>query len=169
MVAHGDEQIKKHSSTILHFHLHCTAPLERAATADNQSEIMGSQTGIGLGSVLVGKTSTAQNGADLDTGLKTLLAESQALQSLEAEPLGCAIDGRVTENDIAETAMVDRHRFGVASASIRVRRFGGDGGFVSVFENPGVATLVVKQTRVVVPFVEELEAGRENFRLLVTE
>lgn len=41
MVTHGNEQIKEQFSSLLHFHLHSTASLERITAADDQGEIVG--------------------------------------------------------------------------------------------------------------------------------
>jgi hypothetical protein len=70
MVAQGDEQVEEElSATIEHLELHGAAALEGAAAADDESEIVGPQLGIGVGSVGVGIAGGRQDGAGLDTGL----------------------------------------------------------------------------------------------------
>lgn len=57
--------------------------------------------------VFVCKASRAQNDFDLDATLKPLFPKSKALQALQAEFLGGAVDGGILEQDTTHAIMVD--------------------------------------------------------------
>jgi len=45
MIAHGNEEVEEHlCATGLHFHLHCARALEGLAAADDQCEVMSTET-----------------------------------------------------------------------------------------------------------------------------
>jgi hypothetical protein len=84
---------------------------------------------------------------------KTLLAQRDALQFLEAVFLGSAVDGRVLQQLALDGVVVDG---GLGPAIL-----------AGLFQLPRVPLLVVHQARVVVALVEELEDGREDFGFFV--
>lgn len=65
MITHCNKQIKEQFSSRLHFHLHRATSLEGIAAADDESEVVGSELGVGVGSMGVGPTSRRQNRRDL--------------------------------------------------------------------------------------------------------
>lgn len=70
MVAEGDEQVEeKLTTTVEHLKLHRAATLECGPTANDESEVMSTQLGVGIGCVGVGITGGGQDGAALDSGL----------------------------------------------------------------------------------------------------
>jgi len=54
VIAQGDKQVEKQlRPAVEHLQLHGAAALERAAAADDEGEIMGTQLGISVGGVCV--------------------------------------------------------------------------------------------------------------------
>lgn len=86
--------------------------------------------------------------------MKALFPKSKALQLVQTEFLGSAVDSGIFEQDPGYTSMVDCRLDGPAATKvIRV---------LSVFELPRVTTLVVQQAWVVVSLVEIFEdAGKD--------
>jgi hypothetical protein len=69
VITQRDEQIKKQlTPTGHHLHLHRATSLERASTADDESEIMSSKFRVIIGSVGVSIASGSQDGAALNSG-----------------------------------------------------------------------------------------------------
>lgn len=93
MITHRDEQIEPEAASIalLHLHLHGSAPLEDAARADDQGEVVGSQFAVALGGVGVGIAGRLQDGVAADPALQALLSQCQPLQLAQAVPIGCAV------------------------------------------------------------------------------
>ena len=57
MIDHRDEEVEEQRRpALLHLHLHSPAALEGVAGADDESEVVGSQLGVGGGRVGVGVT-----------------------------------------------------------------------------------------------------------------
>lgn len=68
VIAERDEEIEKElRAAVVHFQLHCTAPLEGAPAADDEGEIVSPQLRVGVGSVGVGVSGRSQDGAALDS------------------------------------------------------------------------------------------------------
>ncbi len=109
--------------------------------------------------VIVRKASRCHNDIDLDSRLEALLPKRQALQFVQSELLGCAVDGGVFEQNSAHTVVIDsRLDRSAATEFLRVLR---------IFELPRVATLVVQQAWVVVTLVEVFEDAGEDLGLSV--
>lgn len=67
MIAQGYKEVEEElGASVEHFQLHRTAPLERAAAADNESEIVGPQLGIRVGSVGIRISCRGEDGTALD-------------------------------------------------------------------------------------------------------
>src|SRR5271154_1617952 len=98
MIAHSHKQIEKQFATILHLHLHGSAPLESLTTPDDQSKIMSAEPRFRVWRVLVREPSRSQDHVHLDTGLKALLPKSEALQVLQAVLLGSTVDDGVPKD-----------------------------------------------------------------------
>ena len=76
MINHSNEKIEKQRRpSMLHLHLHRPASLEGVARADDESEVVRSQLGIGGGRVGVGEAGGRQDRAALDAGLEALLLQ----------------------------------------------------------------------------------------------
>jgi hypothetical protein len=84
MVTHGDEKVEEHLAAFLHLHLHSPAAFECAAAADDEGEVVSSQLLLVIRSSGVGPASRSQNHGDGNTGAKTLFAEGQTLEFLQA-------------------------------------------------------------------------------------
>lgn len=70
MVAQGNKQVEEElSAAVEHLQLHGTAPLEGAAAADDESEVVRPQLGVGIRSVGVGVASRSQDRACLNARL----------------------------------------------------------------------------------------------------
>lgn len=142
VVNHGDEEIEEQFAAILHLLLHGAAALEGVTGPDDESEVVCAKLRVVVGSVGVGKASRGQDGAALDTGLKTLLAESKLLQFGQTILLSSAVEDGVLEDGSRRS--LDDSFLGAVSVA-------------AVLKAPGSPTLVVTQTRVVVALVEKLE------------
>lgn len=152
MIAHGNKQIEKPRMTILHLYLHCPASLENISRANNHSQVMSAQLGIRIRRVVVRIPSRSQDHADRDCTLKTLLTKRKALEIFQTVLLGRAVDKRVSEEHIADPGVENgRLARSVAAGGIRLR----------VFE------FIVKNTGVVIVFVQELENAGHNLRFSV--
>jgi hypothetical protein len=88
MVAHGDEEVEEHLAAGLHFHLHGAASLESRPAADDQGQVVGTQLGVGVGSVGVGVASAGEDGAALDGGLEALFPKGETLEVIKAILVG---------------------------------------------------------------------------------
>lgn len=134
----------------------------------------------------VGVLGGAQDGADINTGLETLLAQSQALELLEPVPLRSTVDDGVAEDVLPAARDKDccltrggtgscrcgsGGNGGCAAASGGVFGVGGSLGSSSdgVLELPRVAVPVVDEAGVVVTLVEVLEDGGEDLGFFVGE
>ena len=73
---------------------------------------MRAQFGILVGSVIVGIPSRSQDHIDLDSRLQTLFPKSKALQFVQAEFLGSAVDDGILEEDPAHSVVVDCRLYG---------------------------------------------------------
>jgi len=100
VVAHSHEQIKEQFATILHFHLHRAAALERPPAADNESKVMSAEARVTVWCILVRVPSATEDGANLDSALQALLAQGEPLELLKAVPFRRAVHGSVTENNV---------------------------------------------------------------------
>jgi len=120
---------------------------------------MSAEPGVRVRRVLVGVPSAAKDGRHLDSALQALLAQSQALQLIEAVPIGGAVNGRVAENDVAHA--------GVKDCRVRVSATAHFRALDCALERPGVSALVVDQARRVVTLVQILEDAGEDFGVLV--
>lgn len=70
VVAQSHKEVKEElRSAVEHLQLHGPTSLEGAATADDESEVMGPEFRVRIGSVGVGIASGCQDGAALDTRL----------------------------------------------------------------------------------------------------
>lgn len=92
MITHSDEQIKEQFPPLFHLQLHGATPLESVPASDDESEVVCSQLGVRVGCLGVGKASGGEDSGDLDTGLETLLAESEAGKLGEAVADGCTAE-----------------------------------------------------------------------------
>ena len=111
--------------------------------------------------VIVRKASRCHDDVDLDSRLKALLPKRQALQFVQSELLGCAVDGGVLEQDLAHTVVVDcRLDRSAATEVLRV---------LGILELPRVAALVVQQAWVVVTLVEVFEDAGKDLGLSTTK
>ncbi len=127
---------KQFATTNLHFHLHGSAPLESLATSDNQGKVMSAEPRIRVRRVIVRKASRCHDDIDLDSRLEALLPKRQALQFVQPELLGCAVNSSVFEQNATQTVMIDcRLDRSAATEVLRVLR---------IFEFPRVATLIVQ-------------------------
>ena len=88
MVAHSDEEIEEEFPTLLHLDLHGAATLERVPAADDEGEVVCTELRIVVRRVGICKASGGKDGADLDAGLKALLAKGEALELVEAVAIG---------------------------------------------------------------------------------
>ena len=141
VVRHSNEQIKEHASTTLHLNLHSATALERVAAADNQSEVMCTESRISLRSIVIGESCTAENSSNLDTRLQSLLTQGKLLKLFEAELLGQAIDGCVPQDQ----AIDFRTECGHGSRITPALKFEGDRRtLVHGLKNPGVSSAVVE-------------------------
>lgn len=70
MIAQSNKQVKEElGAAVEHLQLHGAAPLERAAAADDEGEVVGAQLRVGVGRVCVGVAGRREDGAGLDPGL----------------------------------------------------------------------------------------------------
>lgn len=70
MITQGDEQVKEElCAAVEHLQLHRAASFERAAAANDESEVVCSQLGVGVRRVVVRIASRRQDGAALDARL----------------------------------------------------------------------------------------------------
>lgn len=155
VVAQGDKEIEKElSSAVEHLKLHGSTALKGAAAANDESEVMGPEFRVRIGSVGVGVAGGCQDGAALDTRLQTLLPQSHLLELLQAKLLSCAVNDRVLEDVAVGSVVVDGGLESVAS-------------LVGLFDFPRVSLLVVDQARKVVTLVHVLQNRAKDFRLLI--
>ena len=153
MVAHRHKKIKEQfASTDFHLHLHGSAALESLATSDNQCQKVRSQSGVLVGGVIVCIPSGPEDHIDRDSHLQTLFPESQALQFIEAELFGAAVDDGVFEENSAHSVVIDCRLYRSTALTVR-----------GVLQLPGVAPLVVEESGIVVSFVEVFEDRGEDF------
>lgn len=153
MVAHRHKKIKEQfAATDFHLHLHGSAPLESLATSDNQRQKVRSQSGVLVGGVFVCIPSGPEDHINRDSRLQTLLPERQALQFIEAELFGAAVDDGVFEENSAHSVVVDCRLYRSTALTIQ-----------GVLQLPGVAPLVVEESGIVVSFVEVFEDRGEDF------
>lgn len=69
MIAQGYKEVKKElGAAIKHLELHRAAPFERAAAADDEGEIVGSQLGVRVRSVGIRVSRRCEDSTALDTG-----------------------------------------------------------------------------------------------------
>lgn len=79
MVTQSDKQVKEElGAAVEHLELHGAAALEGAAAADDESEVVCAQLGVGVGGVGIGIASRGQDGASLDARLCSLQLERPA-------------------------------------------------------------------------------------------
>jgi len=123
---------------------------------------MSAEARIGLGCLVIGKASAAQDSSDTDADLKTLLAKSKALQLVDTVALCRAVQSRVFEDDTTSVAVIHCRR-SIAMATVV---FWAED-FRAVLEDPDIATLVVQQAWVIVAFVQILENSGEDLWFLV--
>jgi hypothetical protein len=143
MIAHCHKQIKKQfASSHFHLHLHSSTSLESLATPDDQCQKVRAQFGILFGSVFVCKPSGPEDHFNRDSHLQTLLPKRQALQFFKAEFIGAAVDDGVFEKDTAHSVVVDCRLYRSATVTI-----------LGVLQLPGVASLVMEESGIVVPLV----------------
>lgn len=76
---------------MFHFRLHGSAALESVSAADYEGEVVGAEFAIVVGCVGVCISCAGEDGGTLDTRLKALLAQSEALKFWETVFLGCAL------------------------------------------------------------------------------
>ena len=91
VVDHGDKQVEAQLAASLHLVLHRAAALERVARADDEREVVRAQLRVGVGGVGVGVARRRQDRRALDARLQALLAESEALELVEAVLFGGAL------------------------------------------------------------------------------
>lgn len=96
MIAHRNEEIEEQLPTFFHLHLHGATSLESVSAADDESQVMSSQLGVGIRCLGVGMTSRGEDGANLDARLKTLFAERKTAKVGEV-----ISDGRTTRSKIS--------------------------------------------------------------------
>jgi len=111
---------------------------------------MGAEARIRVRRVVIGIPRATQDRGDLDAALQTLLPESKAFEFLKPVLLCRAIYDRIFEQLLAHARYVGCG-FDAAAATrvFWVWRLG------CIFEFPGIAALVMDQTRVVVAFLRE--------------
>lgn len=86
MVAKRDKEVKEQRRpTVPHLELHSAAALERAAAADYESKVVGSELGVGVGGVGVGIAGGGEDRAALDAGFCRYLVRT----SLQLTLTGC--------------------------------------------------------------------------------
>ena len=56
VIAHCNKEIKKQLSALFHLHLHCTTALECGSASDDESKLVCSKFGVGVGGVGIGIT-----------------------------------------------------------------------------------------------------------------
>jgi hypothetical protein len=70
MVAQGYKQVEEElGAAVEHLELHRPAPLEGVAAANDESEIVGAQLGVGVGSVGIGIAGRGEDGTGLNPRL----------------------------------------------------------------------------------------------------
>lgn len=108
MVAHGDKQVEEElASALLHGGLHGSAALKCTAAADDEGKVVGAQARVRVGRVGVRVRRRAQDGADINAGLETLLPEGEELELVEAVPVGGAVDDGVAQEFVAAAREID--------------------------------------------------------------
>lgn len=173
VVAHGDEQVEEHAAPTGHFHLHGAAALKGTSASHDQRQKVGSQARVSVRRMRICKAHRAQDGADFNATLQTLLAQCQSFEVIETKALSCAVDGRVPKDEVAHARVVHGGTtacFPASSVILSRRLLGGEeGGVLGALKVPQVALLVVEKTRRVVALVEELEKTRKDFGFFVAE
>ncbi len=176
MIAEGDKEVEEEgSSAVVHFELHCAAPLKGIAGADDEREVMGAEFGVGVRSICICISSRRQNSAALDSRFlsgrhvslgramscgtikltKTLLSKGKLLQLGQAIALSSAVDDGIFEQVTLNAPKIDCALY---PGPVLISRW---------LELPRVATLIVRHSRKVVSLVEVLEHGAKNLGLLV--
>lgn len=151
VVAQSDEQVEEElRPAVEHLGLHGAAALEGGAAADDEGEVVVAQLGIRVGCVGVGIACGREDCVALDAGSEPLLAQSDALQVIQAVLVGSTIDDRVLQQ-LGAGSLVE------------------NGGLVVALDLPGIAPLVVDQSWGVVILVQVLEDRREDLGLLIRD
>lgn len=159
MIAHRDKQIKEQLPPALHLHLHRPAPLERAPTPDDQSQIVCPQLRITVRRIGIRIPRTGQDRRALDATLQPLLPQRQPLQLLQPILLRGAINKRILQQLLARGITKD----------CTLDRPSGTSVIVIGLQLPAVAALVVQEARVVVAFVEVFQHRGEDLGRFVGE
>lgn len=108
VVAKSNKEIKEElGSAVVHLELHGTAPLEGAARANDKRKIVSAEFRVSVWRVVVSISRRGQDGATLDSRLKSLLPQSKLLQLVEAIFLRRAVDDSVLEKIAIDAMMVD--------------------------------------------------------------
>ena len=120
---------------------------------------MSAEPGVRVRRVIIRKASRCHDDINLDSRLKTLLPKRQALQFVQSELLGRAVDGGVFEQDSTHTVMINCRLDRSAATEVMW--------ILRIFELPRVATLVVQQAWVVITLVEVFEDAGEGLGLSI--
>lgn len=90
VITHGDEQVKKQGTAILHFSLHGAAALEGPAAADDKRQVVRPQLRVVVRRVGIGVTGGCKDRAALDAVLEALLAQGESFELVETVLFGRA-------------------------------------------------------------------------------
>jgi hypothetical protein len=175
MITHRNEEVKKEFSSLLHFHLHRATPLEGGPGADDQGQVMRSKLGISVRCMGICISSAGEDGAALDTGLQALLPQGQALQLWQAVFLCSAAGGLISlrvnsgfvqERNLLDGCLFQDHRAGLLVQNGSLHHLAINIHAV-IFQLPGITSLVVQESWVIVALVQIFKDEGEDLRLLV--
>lgn len=92
MIAHGHEEVEEELATLLHLDSHSAASLEGVSASNDEREIMSTKLGVAVRCVGICESGRGEDGRDLDTRLKSLLAKGKSLQFVEAVAICCTTE-----------------------------------------------------------------------------
>jgi hypothetical protein len=120
MIANGNKEVEKESSTNFHFLLHRAAAFKSASAADDEGEIVSAKTRVRVRRVCISKSSAMKNRSNLDASLEGIFTECDALKHIKAVGIRGTVYSGVTKNCFVVGTVVD-NRGRNAGANDRTR------------------------------------------------